>query len=112
MKTTGPPGPLLLMPNALDLGSDEANAPPLDAVLPRGVIERAANIGHWVAENARSARALLKRVHAIAPLARPLQEIAIAELPRPQGQPRGRAGVRMGCPAGPRAGRPTAGPRL
>lgn len=93
MKTTGPPGPLLLMPNALDLGSDEANAPPLDAVLPRGVIERAASIGHWVAENARSARALLKRVHAIAPLARPLQEIAIAELPRP------RKGSREAVPA-------------
>jgi 16S rRNA (cytidine1402-2'-O)-methyltransferase len=74
-------GALILVPNALDLGSDPL---PLDAVLPRGVIARAAQLGHWAAEDARSARAFLKRVAAVAPLATPLQSLAIAELPRPR----------------------------
>jgi 16S rRNA (cytidine1402-2'-O)-methyltransferase len=87
------PGPLLLVPNTLDLGSDVADAAPLEAVLPRTVIERAAGIAHWAAEDARSTRAFLKRVDAVVPLARPLQDIAIAELPR------ARKGSREGVPA-------------
>jgi 16S rRNA (cytidine1402-2'-O)-methyltransferase len=78
-------GTLVLVPNAHDLGSE---AVPLDEVLPAGALRRAAAITHWVVEDARSARAFLKRVNAFAPLALPLQEIAIAELPRP---PKGRA---------------------
>lgn len=74
-------GSLLLMPNALDLGAGEV---PLTDVLPAGVIARAAALTHWAAEDARSARAFLKRVGAIVPLAAPLQAIAIAELPRPR----------------------------
>ncbi len=74
-------GTLLLMPAPLDLGAEEI---PLEDVLPRGVIRRAAGLGHWVAEDARSARALLKRVHAIEALALPLQAINITELPRPR----------------------------
>ena len=74
-------GTLLLMPAPLDLGAEET---PLQDVLPHGVIRRAAGLGHWAAEDARSARALLKRVHAIAPLALPLQAIRITELPRPR----------------------------
>jgi 16S rRNA (cytidine1402-2'-O)-methyltransferase len=77
-------GTLLLVPNALDLGSD---AVPLDDVLPLGVLRQAAALGHWVVEDARSARAFLKRVGAIVPLAQPLQALQIAELPRP---PKGR----------------------
>lgn len=78
-------GRLLLIPNTLDLGTwgEGQPAPELDAVLPRGAIRAAARLHHWVAENAKSARALLKRVHALEPLARPLQEIEIRELPRP-----------------------------
>lgn len=76
---------LYLMPNALDLGSE---AVPLEDVLPAGAMRRAAALAHWVAEDARSARAFLKRVHACVPLERPLQEIDIAELPRP---PKGHA---------------------
>jgi 16S rRNA (cytidine1402-2'-O)-methyltransferase len=41
-------------------------------------------LGHWVAENAKTTRAFLKRVDAVVPLARPLQAIQIAELPHPQ----------------------------
>jgi 16S rRNA (cytidine1402-2'-O)-methyltransferase len=82
------PGQLLLVPNALDHG---AEAVPIEEVLPLGVLRRAAALGHWVAENARSARALLKRVDAVVPLGRPLQAIAIHELPRPRKGGAGRA---------------------
>lgn len=74
------PGRLLLVPNALDLGTDTV---PLDDVLPSGAIRAAARLGHWVVEDARSARAFLKRVDALSPLAQALQATAIVELPRP-----------------------------
>jgi len=83
-------GTLLLVPAPLDLGTEET---PLQDMLPRGVIRRAAELAHWVAEDARSARAFLKRVHAVEPLARPLQAIQISELPRP------RKGSREAVPA-------------
>lgn len=76
------PGTLVLVPNTLDLGTEPA--PDLREVLPDGVIRRAAGLTHWAAENARSARAFLKRVAAVHALAQPLQAIAIAELPRPR----------------------------
>lgn len=75
------PGTLLLVPNTLDLGAETID---LQEVLPLGVLRRAAALTHWAAEDARSARALLKRVGAVVPLARPLQEITITELPRPR----------------------------
>lgn len=75
-------GTLWLVPNTLDLGSGETS--PLAAVLPAAVIERAAGLGHWVVEDARSARAFLKRVGESVPLARPLQAMDIQELPRPR----------------------------
>lgn len=81
---SAPVGRLYLVPNALDFGIDGASeAVPLDDVLPLGVIRIAARLDHWVAENARSTRAFLKRVDHIVPLARPLQQIDIVELPRP-----------------------------
>ncbi|MDE1948711.1 MAG: ribosomal RNA small subunit methyltransferase I, partial [Burkholderiales bacterium] len=83
-------GSLVLVPNALDLG---AEAVALEDVLPLGVIRRAAGLVHWVAEDARSARAFLKRVGALVPLAQPLQALDIRELPRP------RKGSREGVPA-------------
>jgi 16S rRNA (cytidine1402-2'-O)-methyltransferase len=77
-------GRLYLVPNALDFGIEGApEAVPLDDVLPLGVIRIAARLEHWVAENARSTRAFLKRVNGIVPLTRPLQQIEIVELPRP-----------------------------
>lgn len=75
------PGTLVLVPNTLDLGLAPG---PLDAVLPLDVIRRAAALTHWAAEDAKTARAFLKRVHAVLPLARPLQDLAIVELPRPR----------------------------
>ena len=74
-------GSLLLVPNALDLG---AAAVDLHEVLPLGVLRRAAALRHWVAEDARSTRAFLKRVGATLPLAHALQELDIRELPRPR----------------------------
>lgn len=83
-------GRLLLVPCPLDLGAD---AVPLPEVLPEGVLRAAAALRHWVAEDARSARAFLKRVAALHPLAAPLQELQISELPRP------RKGSREAVPA-------------
>lgn len=75
---------LVVVPNALDArpGSGETD---LADWLPLGTVRRAAGIRHWVVENARSARAFLKGVGAIVPLAAPLQAIAIAEWPRQGG---------------------------
>jgi 16S rRNA (cytidine1402-2'-O)-methyltransferase len=78
---TSPRGSLILVPNTLDLGAPLA--PPIDAVLPAGVLRHAARLAHWVAEDAKSTRAFLKRVAAVVPLAAPLQSIEIRELPRP-----------------------------
>ncbi len=74
-------GTLLLVPNTLDLG---AGAVALQSMLPLDVIQRAAGLAFWVVEDARSARAFLKRVDAVVPLARPLQATAIHEIPRPR----------------------------
>jgi len=75
------PGRLVLVPNTLDLGTE--TEVDLAQVLPQAVISRAAALGHWVCENAKTTRALLKRVHQLVPLALPLQQIQITELPRP-----------------------------
>jgi 16S rRNA (cytidine1402-2'-O)-methyltransferase len=75
-------GRLILVPNTLDFGV--ASDAPLTDVLPAGAIRIAASLRCWVAENARTTRAFLKRVDAIVPLAQPLQSIEIVELPRPQ----------------------------
>ena len=84
------PGPLVLVPNTLDLGTDEVD---IQAVLPLGVLQRAARIRHWAAEDARSTRAFLKRVDAVVPLESPLQSLDIRELPKP------RKGSREAVPA-------------
>ncbi len=79
-------GTLYLVPNTLDFGvaiESAATGPPdLQQVLPLGVIRIAARLPCWVAENAKTTRAFLKRVHEVVPLSQPLQAIAIVELPR------------------------------
>ncbi len=78
---TAPPGKLILMPNTLDFGvNGDAD---LQEVLPLGVIRTAARLTYWVAENAKTTRAFLKRVDAVVPLLQPLQALSIVELPRP-----------------------------
>lgn len=74
-------GQLILVPNTLDLGSGVDTD--LRQVLPLGVLEAASRLTHWVAENAKTTRAFLKRVDAVTPLAHPLQALSIVELPRP-----------------------------
>jgi len=55
---------------------------PLTEVLPAGSIAAAARLTHWICENARTARAILKRIGEVQPLAAPLQQQRIVELPR------------------------------
>ncbi len=73
-------GKLYLVPAPLDFGC-ESQAPLQDA-LPLGTLQVAAGLTHWICENAKSARAYLKRIDAVVPLAAPLQAQDIRELPR------------------------------
>ncbi len=105
--TTPPPGRLWLIPNTLDLGCIAEDAPPPDLqdVLPMGVLRIAAGLTHWIAENAKTTRAFLKRVDGVVPLSRPLQEHQIQVIPRPG---KGRADK----PRGPAAWRELLAPAL
>ena len=67
------PGTLYLIPTPLGESACEL-------VLPLPVLQQVAALDYLIAENAKSARAFLKGVHAIAPLRLPLQEIEIAKL--------------------------------
>ncbi len=89
--TAPAPGRLLLVPNTLDLGAEAVD---IQELLPLGVLRQAAALNHWAVEDARSARSFLKRVHAVVPLALPLQAIDLRELPRP------RKGSAAAVPAG------------
>ena len=74
------PGKLYLVPAPLDFGC--AAQAPLAQVMPDATLATAARLAHWVCENAKTTRAYLKRVGQLHPLARPLQETSITELPR------------------------------
>jgi 16S rRNA (cytidine1402-2'-O)-methyltransferase len=73
-------GTLYLIPAPLDFGC-ETQAPVEDSV-PLGTLRVAAGLTHWICENAKTARAYLKRIEVIAPLAAPLQAQQFQELPR------------------------------
>ncbi len=73
-------GTLYLVPTPLDFGCD--SVAPLGEVLPHSTIVRAAALHHWVCENAKSARAFLKRVGEVTPLRTSIQEQHLKELPR------------------------------
>ncbi len=73
-------GKLYLVPTPLDFGTSEVG--PLSDVLPAMTLQTAATLRHWVAENAKSLRAFLKRVDATHPLPCPLQDMQVLELPR------------------------------
>ncbi len=72
-------GQLILIPTPLGEMSDAAALP---FVLPAPVMQRAATLTHWIAENAKTCRAFLKSVSAHVPLAQPIQALQIAELPK------------------------------
>jgi 16S rRNA (cytidine1402-2'-O)-methyltransferase len=81
MSTThSPMGKLYLVPAPLDFGCDSLSD--LQNSMPMGTLTVAAQLQYWVCENAKSARAYLKRVNDIIPLAGPLQALHIQELPR------------------------------
>ncbi|WP_186267995.1 SAM-dependent methyltransferase [Burkholderia gladioli] len=65
-------GTLYLIPNTLG----EGEAAMLAAVLPAAVQARAASLGYYIGENAKTTRAFLKKVGT----GRPIQEIEIREL--------------------------------
>jgi len=73
-------GKLYLVPAPLDFGCDSQTT--LDRALPAGTLQTAAGLQHWVCENAKSARAYLKRIGEVHPLCVPLQSMDITELPR------------------------------
>ncbi len=73
-------GRLLLVPVPLDFGCEPQV--PIEQVLPGATLEAAAGLTHWVCENAKTLRAALKRIDAVRPLAAPLQQQLITELPR------------------------------
>jgi len=73
-------GKLFLVPAPLDFGTD--TPAPLAAVMPDGTLQTAARLTHWICENGKTARAYLKRIHEVHPLALPMQEQSIVELPR------------------------------
>jgi 16S rRNA (cytidine1402-2'-O)-methyltransferase len=77
-------GTLYLVPTPLDLGCTPADERPADLThtLPDGTLRQAARLTHWITENARSARAFLKRLAQVHPLPCPLQSLHIVELPR------------------------------
>jgi 16S rRNA (cytidine1402-2'-O)-methyltransferase len=78
--STAAKGKLYLVPAPLDFGCEEQT--PITDVIPNGTLEAAARIQHWICENAKSTRAVLKRVAEHYPLICPLQEMKITELPR------------------------------
>ncbi len=72
-------GTLYLIPNTLG-PADPVSGCPLDHVIPDDVQATTARLDYFVAENAKTTRAFLKTVALVRPLAKPLQEIRIAEL--------------------------------
>lgn len=72
-------GRLYLVPAPLDFGCHHH---PVQNSIPLGTLQVASRLQHWICENAKSARAYLKRVHDVTPLDTPLQALHIQELPR------------------------------
>lgn len=72
-------GILYLIPNTLG-PTDAITGCPLERVIPDEVQAITAKLDYFIAENAKTTRAFLKTIALVRPLARPLQEIRIAEL--------------------------------
>lgn len=69
-------GTLFLVPNTL---GDDARAEQLPWVLPNESIIQAAKLKHWIVEDAKTARAFLKAIDTVAPLACTIQEMQMGE---------------------------------
>lgn len=72
-------GILYLIPNTLGQ-ADAALHDPLAQIIPADVLATTARLDYFIAESAKTTRAFLKLVSSSHPLAKPLQEIRIAEL--------------------------------
>lgn len=72
-------GKLYLVASPLDFGCDRQGD--LRDTLPWGTLSVAAGLQYWICENAKSARAYLKRVHQIVPLNHSLQALNVQVLP-------------------------------
>jgi len=69
-------GTLYLVPNTL---GDDARTEQLPWVLPSQTIAQAAKLKHWIVEDAKTARALLKAIDSLSPLACTIQEMQMGE---------------------------------
>ena len=69
-------GTLYLVPNTL---GDDARTAQLPWVLPSETITCTAKLKHWIVEDAKTARAFLKAVESLSPLACPIQEMQMSE---------------------------------
>ena len=69
-------GSLYLVPNTL---GDDARSAQLPHVMPIETMRCASQLRHWIVEDAKTARALLKSIDTIAPLACPIQEMQMTE---------------------------------
>ena len=70
-------GTLYLIPNTL---GEETDGNALSGILPETVADITASLDYFIVENAKSARAHLKRIDKKHPLKHPLQQIRMAEL--------------------------------
>ena len=75
-------GKLYLVPAPLDFGCTDEQQTTITDSIPSGTLKAASQIQHWICENAKSTRAVLKRVAEHYPLTCALQEMTITELPR------------------------------
>ena len=80
--STSAKGKLYLVPAPLDFGCAEGEQTPINQTISEGTLTTASHIKHWICENAKSTRAVLKRIAEHYPLACTLQEMTITELPR------------------------------
>ena len=76
MMATSKLGTLYLVPNTL---GDDARSAQLPHVLPIETMRCASQLTHWIVEDAKTARALLKSIDTLAPLACPIQEMQMSE---------------------------------
>jgi 16S rRNA (cytidine1402-2'-O)-methyltransferase len=80
--STSAKGKLYLVPAPLDFGCAGDQQTLIADTIPSGTLKAASQIKHWICENAKSCRAVLKRIAEHYPLACTLQEMTITELPR------------------------------
>jgi 16S rRNA (cytidine1402-2'-O)-methyltransferase len=76
MMATSKLGTLYLVPNTL---GDDARTAQLPLVMPIETMRCAAQLTHWIVEDAKTARALLKSIDTLAPLTCPIQEMQMTE---------------------------------